>query len=298
MERKLIGQGRGGVTIYLPKKWAREHKLKEGDTIHLDIIDDGLVVKAEKLVNKEIVDLTTAGNLLNRIIAAKYMKGVDEIEAYVNSTEQSRLVQKRADLFIGMEVIEQSKQRLLLKDLNKDSEDTLTSISKRILFLLQTISDESLEAMKKGDFDLDYLQDMEVNVNKFTDYCFRLLNRKGFGNSYKKASYYTILFLLELLGDEYKAFVKFIMENNRAVNKDILKLYAAINTLHKHITEIFLNFSQKKAVTLAEEYYKINDELRRLLKVTTNKQEAIILMHYRNIKTFLFEILNETMKLH
>lgn len=297
MERKLIGQGRGGLTVYLPKKWAKEHQLVEGNTIHIDILEDGLKISPKRVVNRETIDLSKSGKLMRRILAAKYMKGADEIEAFIDTTEKSRKLQKRADLFIGMEIIEQSKQRLLLKDLNKDSEDSLESISKRILFLIQTISDESLEALKKNDFDLEYLQDMEQSVNKFTEYCFRLLNKKGFGNSYKKASDYTILFLFEQLADEYKDFINFVMKNEQ-VGKTLLQTYEELNKLHKKITDVFLQYTENKAISIASEYDNLTTTIDTQLDSTNKKQEAIMLMHFRNIKLFLIKIMNETMNLY
>ena len=48
MKRKIIRQGSGGLTIYLPKKWAEEKGLRIGDEVDLKEAPYGLLVVPEK----------------------------------------------------------------------------------------------------------------------------------------------------------------------------------------------------------------------------------------------------------
>ena len=49
MKRKLIKQGLGGYTIYLPKKWVEEFGLKGSSEVNVDRWDSNLVISSKKL---------------------------------------------------------------------------------------------------------------------------------------------------------------------------------------------------------------------------------------------------------
>jgi phosphate uptake regulator len=36
MKRKIISQGSGGLTVYLPKQWTKERKISPGDEVILE----------------------------------------------------------------------------------------------------------------------------------------------------------------------------------------------------------------------------------------------------------------------
>ena len=201
MRRKVVKLGPATLVVSLPSKWIKKLGIKAGDEIDLEEQDKDLLIqaKAGHRLTKESIDLTGIDSLIKRIVASKYLKGDDEIEIKIDSPEKARLVQKRVNELIGMEIIEQSKDRLLIKDMGGSSEDTFDSIIKRIVYLLNQISDESLKAIKNKETDLEYLEDMELNINRFTDYCFRLLNKKGYSDMKKTSVYYCLLFLLEEL---------------------------------------------------------------------------------------------------
>ena len=54
MKRKLIKQGLGGYTIYLPKKWIDRKGLKEGEEINVVETDAGLVIGSDVKGRKEL----------------------------------------------------------------------------------------------------------------------------------------------------------------------------------------------------------------------------------------------------
>jgi hypothetical protein len=61
MKRKIIKQGLGGYTIYLPKKWIDNFKLQAGDEINLDLIDNKLLISAEGIKEKRQTTITVTG---------------------------------------------------------------------------------------------------------------------------------------------------------------------------------------------------------------------------------------------
>ena len=73
MKRKLIKQGGGGYTIYLPKKWVDKKGLKEGNQVDVQETETSLIigspVKGKKEISIEITEenRTNIRNILTHI---------------------------------------------------------------------------------------------------------------------------------------------------------------------------------------------------------------------------------------
>ncbi|MFH1396505.1 MAG: AbrB/MazE/SpoVT family DNA-binding domain-containing protein [archaeon] len=300
MKRKIVKLGPATLVVSLPSKWVRKINVKVGDEVELEERDDGLLISPERTSRtmKDNLEFIKPNRLMRRIVAAKYMKGADEIDIKVGSTAISREIQKRVDQMIGMEIVDQSKDKLLIKSLGISEEDNIETISKRILYLLQSISDESLNAIKNRETDLEYLKDMELNVNKFSEYCFRLLNKKGHPQPSKTASFYCSLFLLEELADEYKKLIDHINDNKVKLNNKLTDIYAKINSYQKSMNKIFLKYNEEKALSLAKEYDIISKDIELELKKTKSVKEAIVLKTFENISHIIIKIMNEFMNIN
>ncbi len=292
MKRKIVKLGPATLVVSLPSRWAKEFNLKQGDELELEQQNSDLLISTEKgyKIKKETVDLTNIDALMKRIVASKYLKGADEVEVKVDSPEKSGTIQKRVDEMIGMEIIEQGKDRLLLKDMGS-REDTFDSILKRVLFLLNQVSEESLKAIKNRETGLQYLENMELNINRFTDYCFRLLNKKGHYNIRKTAVYYCILFLLEDLGDHYKKLIHNISENKVRLSNDLIKLYEKIRNYHRNFEKMFLKFSYEEAINLARERDKLIKEINKI-------KQRDIAKHFENIVETIIKIMGQLLNMN
>ena len=60
--------------------------------------------------------------------------------------------------------------------------------------------EEICEALEKGDAkSLSHIHDIDINLDKFHDYCIRILNKVGNKNSKKTSLLTASLFLLECI---------------------------------------------------------------------------------------------------
>ncbi len=62
MKRTLIPQGKGGLTIYLPKPWLDKKNLKAGDSIEVEEINTELLIKGTAKTAKKIELFITKEN--------------------------------------------------------------------------------------------------------------------------------------------------------------------------------------------------------------------------------------------
>ena len=298
MKRKIVKLGPATLVISLPNKWVRKFNIVAGNELEVVEEEKGLIIKTVSnfKTEKEFLDFTKINKLLKRILASKYTKGTDEIEIKIDSLEKSRIIQKRVDEMIGMEVIEQSKDRLLIKDIQGTNIENFDNILRRVLYLINSLSEESLKSISKKETDLEYLQDIEKNINKFTDYCFRILNKKGYANYKNTSAMYCIIYLLEDLADEYKNLISYINENKIKLNNELILIYSKIDDYYKNLQKLFLKFDLEDAVNLADYRDKIIIFTSKQLKNTKSANEAIIIKNFERIIKIIIDIMDQLLK--
>ena len=266
MKRKVVKLGPSTLVISLPKKWTNQQNI--GSSSEVEVIEQGrnLLVQSDGApeIKQSTIDLSKHKNILKRIVAGKYLSGDDEITIRVDSLAKSRLIQKRVHEMIGMEVIEQGKDFLKLKDMGSSSDD-FEVIFKRILHLLHTISNEITNNIQECDSEMDYLEDMEFNLNIFTDYAQRLLNKKGHPQPHKTATMHTIVFLLEDIGDQYKSIAN-QLNHSKKLTKEEIELFKECNKLYQNVESLLMQPERNKAEAIAN----LRDKL---IKKLNNKTE-------------------------
>ncbi|MFH1589665.1 MAG: AbrB/MazE/SpoVT family DNA-binding domain-containing protein [archaeon] len=300
MKRKVVKLGPATLVISLPAKWVQRLNIQAGAEVELEEKDSSLTISLEKEYKreKETLNLSEHESLLKRIFVSKYLKGVDEIEVEFDSLEKSRLIQKRVDELIGMEVVDQSRNSLTVSDMGTSKEDNFDNIMKRVFYLLNSLSDETLKAVKNKETDLEYLEDLEKNLNKFTDYCFRILNKKGYPDVRKTAVLYCILYLLEEVGDKYKKLVSFIQKNKLKLNQDLIVLFTNINEYNKNMQKLFLKFSFEGAKNLAKERDLIIKSINKKLSFSKVTSEVVVLKHFENITENIIKIMGQLLNIN
>ncbi|MDO8628836.1 MAG: phosphate uptake regulator PhoU, partial [Nanoarchaeota archaeon] len=284
MQRKIVKLGPSTLTISLPSKWVKEQHLAPGNDLTIEEHNNQLLISTgtpETTTEKITLDISTHPALIKRLYAATYLQGADEIEIITANHEQSRILQQRTQELIGMEIIKQEKNKLTIKDLSNNTHENFDNITNRILYLLHSMSDEILKAITNKEQELNYIEDMEKNINKFTDYCLRLLNKNLYPEKRKTPAIYCIIYLLEELGDHYKRLV-YQLKNTTLDNK-LINLYEKINTYHKNYEKLHLKYSKEKAITLAQERDQLIQKIREEQEKRKNPKDIIILNHYENI---------------
>ena len=286
--------------VSLPTKWTKKFDIKAGDDVELEEQDKDIIVRTKRSFKseKEILDFTNIDKMIKRILVSRYFKGLDEIEVKVNSLDKARIVQKRVEEMIGMEIIEQTKDRFLVKDLQGDMTDNFDTVIRRVFYLLNSLSDESLKAIQNKETDLEYLNDIEKNINRFTDYCFRILIKKGYSDYRKTSIYYCMIYLLEDLGDEYKLLVNYIHENKIKLDKNLIDIYSKINIYQKNLQKLFFKFDMQSAIALTEERDLIVNEIQNLLKDSRSVKDVIILKNFEKITNIIVDIMGQLLNIN
>lgn len=324
MIRKIIKQGHNTLTITLPTEWAKKFNLVAGSEIDVSERDNGLFISTQKNGKKKTAEFDISGMDIPTIwkyFMVVYREGYDEVIVRFNPEDEYEspykfftihaidikygntkprehttveTIQEITNRFIGFEVVEHHKDFVVIKDMAELSSKEFDSSLRRVFLLIQQMAEEISEAIKTNKHEtLRHTHDIDINVDKFHDYCIRVLNKTGFKETKKTNLLFSFLYLLEMLGDELKNIAFHIIDDMKNNSLDNLKqpgeiIIEQINKLY----DLFYNFSKEKVVEMSKRDMEVYFYLPKIYKKKGNKSglnndELEILNHFRRITRYV-----------
>ena len=184
--RKLQKVGYSTLCVSLPRKWAKEWKLKQGDTVTFTPERNGslkLTVKSldrkgsetgEYVINSDLCD---EQGMLMRLIIANYILGRDSYRIIssnrINSSHMEE-VRATARRLIGLSIIEESSNRVIIQCSIDPSKFNIQSLIKRLSIIALTMLDEAMQTL--ATFDPSFARDAISRENE-VDMMHRLTKR-------------------------------------------------------------------------------------------------------------------------
>lgn len=322
MKRKIVKHGSNTLTVSLPAKWCKQFNIKNGDEIEIEEQNTYLLLKLERKneeLKKIIINIDNlTQSLIWRSFIAAYRSGYDEIIMKFSDIERKyevelsglkilekkikmdtiEIIQDVTSRCIGMEIIEQENNLCVIKGLGETSEKEFGSALRRIFLLILSMAEDSFLEIKKPSKSLKYIiWSADKSVDKFTDFCLRILNKKGYKDFRKTNCIYSIIILLEFIGDEYKRIVSHINESKKDISPELKKIFGDINQILNFFYLIFYRFEDKKAVEINELEREISEKIKRSYKIFSN-EEIEILHHLKKIKRGIIDLLQLTIELN
>ncbi len=301
MRRKIIRQGHNTLTITLPINWARKWGLGSGQDVELIEKENGLFISAEKKNSYSHTSFEITPDMeiptIWKYFMSAYRQGYDELVVRFQpgltfdnpykffstfspdyNLPRSRMkktsyeaIQDIVNRFIGWEIIEHSIERCIIKDLGDVSTKEFDNSLRRVFLLLLQMVEEVDNAVKTNQpKSLRHMHEIDVNTDKFVDYCLRVLNKTGLKDQKNTDLLYSTLYLLEMIGDEFKMISNHLMGD---FDKSSMKnLQRACELIFKQINlfyEVFYKFSLEK----------INE----ICKCDKETYEIVTIPHYNKV---------------
>jgi phosphate uptake regulator len=111
---------------------------------------------------------------------AEYIKGVDELELVFSEKGIAKKLQSEIlGELLGFEIIKQSNNSLLIKDITGTEKREINDFVNRIFLILDSMAEELVLSIEKKE-DLSPIIEIDNSVNKFCNYCLRILNKYGY----------------------------------------------------------------------------------------------------------------------
>lgn len=176
--RRIQITGGSSFMITLPKDWADSVGLKKNDTVGLQPQPDGSMViypggeQAAIAGSTKVIeaDGLTDRDFLYRQLVGAYIAGHDAIKIKSES-ELSSMVASTASSFtqtaIGLEILEESENRILIKDLMDQGEIKPAKSVERMKVLVRNMLNDVLDALQERDHTiLDSMPDRDREVDR------------------------------------------------------------------------------------------------------------------------------------
>lgn len=300
IKRKVILHGPSTLTVSLPSKWVKNHNIKKGDELNIE--ETGSILRIypgeEHLLTKKIkIDFSDKDwGAIHSILAVLHKSGYDEIEITFNNPETAKIIQERINtMLMGYEIIEQKGSICIVKSVSGDHLSELDALIRRIFLVAISLAKNSLEAIKIGNKDeMREVLVLEQTVNKLTNYCQRLLNKKPYKDE-KTIYTYLIIWILESICDDYRDIINFLLEKPRKITQPVIDVYAEINELLERYYTFFYNYSDKELISLRHRIKSLKQEL---LRIKFKPQEEPLRLCLFSILNRIFDCLGSTVGVH
>src|SRR3989344_7451335 len=244
MKRRIIKQGHNTLTVTLPAEWVKKLNLKAGDEVDLIEKENSLVINGSERTKEKCATIDIAGltiPMLWRHFQSAYRAGCDEIKIIFDPNEKSyedayhyyttqfdysklgekfppkpviAMIQGLVDRFIGMGIIETGKNYCIVKEMGETTPKEFDNSFRRIFLVILQMFERILEAIKKDEINdpglCKEIQTIDLNVDRFVDYCCRIINKTNAFPENKKVLLFSTLYFLGLPGGEFKYIGKHI----------------------------------------------------------------------------------------
>ncbi|QLH78090.1 phosphate uptake regulator PhoU [Halosimplex rubrum] len=157
--RKVQVTGGSTYTVSLPKDWATENDVSAGSVVEFHSEEDILLLspKSEEEREKGSIEIDgLEGDQLTRAVMTMYVSGFDVInfEAPRVTAGQRRTIREATQGLVGLEVIEETGERVVLQDLLDSSELSVHNAITRMRLVSLTMLSDAVTALLEDDDEL------------------------------------------------------------------------------------------------------------------------------------------------
>jgi phosphate uptake regulator len=296
MDRKIVRLGQSTLVVSLPLKWARKQNLNPGDSVKVDETADKLLISGEGKLEprKAHLDAHEAGILSRRMLAAIYKAGYDIVEVEFKDPSEIKDIEAAVDLeAVSFEIVSMGKNSCTIRSISEATEKEFQDLLHRTVFLLQTMSNDLLDAVRGNDTArIKEIKQLEKTNNKLTHFCRRSLNRSGYAQPDKTAVMYTIVEQLENVADMYK-FLCLDLEkySGKKASKEVIDYMAMVDSAINDFCSLFFDYRLDKAKGFAEKRKNIITKGFSLFEKKNSVKDIVVTHHLLGITNSVFDIL-------
>lgn len=219
-----------------------------------------------------------------RYIDSLYRQGADRIEIYFDNPNVVKYIEEKVEELPSFEIIKQEKDSCLIKSISMETEREFEALLNRFFYLIINNGNELFEILKKGkQGKLMDLQTFEKASNKFSNLCERILNKIGYKDSKRVPLLYTMVCLLEQIGDDLASIVfslQGLKKRKMSFSKESLNFFKEVVQLIDGLHKLFNKFDRVRLFELLKNrHYRINSAAMETLLKQKNSED-IILLHY------------------
>lgn len=157
--RKVQVTGGSTYTVSIPKDWATENGVSAGSEVEFYPEGDSLFLtpRTDEERTEGTLDISSLeGDELTRAVMTMYVSGFDII-ALENSritNDQRRTIRQATQGLVGLEVLEETRDRVVIRDLLDSSELSIHNAVTRMRLIALSMLEDAIVALEENDNDI------------------------------------------------------------------------------------------------------------------------------------------------
>ena len=258
--RKVQITGGGTYFVTLPKDWATRMGIERG--VELSLVENStgsLLLIPDGVRRKNHIGLSIEGKdrlWIERAIISCYVTGFDviEIDGSRITADQRRAVRGVAQSLVGLEIMDEAQDRIVLHCLVSMQDFAVEATLKRILAISRAMLNDAIQAVVAHDINLAQdVIDRDTEADRLTLVLSRelglllrdlLLEREIGMSRILFHEYHSVAKILERVGDHAVKISQFVIsfddELPKPVCKEIQSLYSVVSEVIAQSIEAFV----------------------------------------------------------
>lgn len=184
MQRKLIPQGLGGYTIYLPKKWVDKKGLHKEDSVDILEVGPNLLVKAETTQTRAItfaIDKEDADWDLKVLLVHAYRKDFDRITLKSEAAMDIRHIESVvAESMLGFAITKKTNHEVEIENISEPSGEKYEAVLRRVFLINKETITTVKEGLEKGEEASVKVKELRGQLDKYVLFCKRILYKERY----------------------------------------------------------------------------------------------------------------------
>jgi phosphate uptake regulator len=163
-------------------------------------------------------------------------------------------------------------------------------VLRRAFRLVNEAAESLLLGIRNQDMGLvESIEEYHDNINKFVNYCLRLLNKYGYPDVKKTSMYFHVIASLDKVVDVLKYNARAVLSYKKQFHKDTLLAWEGVNKSIKTFYDLFYNFDMASVDALSQN----RDAVKNMVDKSAEKipvRELILLTNMKQILELLLDL--------
>lgn len=260
MKRKLIKQGGGGYTIYLPKKWVEGNNFSKGNELHIEESGTNLVISPTESKKKtettiKLENLTESS--IRTLITNTYRAGYDKITVRFEHEAQFKILQDTVKTkLIGFDVIKKDKDYCIVENITEPSYEQFDNLLKKMFMNIEELFEITSEKLGiKESKELDAFEEVEERILRYDNFCRRAITKRKLVD--QRAEFFWTFLAIVIHGNRE------LYHLNKLISKKI-KVSSKVAQLFEKAREIFTLLEKayfEKNVSLLSKIHEMEKDI-------------------------------------
>jgi len=305
--RRLIKFGNSSFVVSVPKYWLKKNQLEKGDMVYLTENGSNELIVSSNLEDTAPESLRYSLNVegldesdIERRIISKYLAGYDTFTLQGEKAlhEKHTYIRNLLNSLMALEIVEQTKNTIVAKDLLNPSEISFKVIVRRIDTILRSMF-EDLQHLSEEDESADILR-RDKDINRLSFLSSRIakkcihhppLAKRLDTNVLQLLFYKELIEHMELIADEVKRIARNLHQFGQSPKKlpDFFSIYDRVYKIYLDAMKSVYNQDQALAYSVAKERETLMDACNIAIK---KHKDPLIYSSFERLKAAIVFIRN------